>query len=171
MSTDNVIIVRRFVSPCGTLLMGSADDRLCLCDWLSGRPRDHVYRRLQRGLNAEFAEGSSAVIDLAVSQLDEFFVGKRRTFNVPLLLVGTEFQKKVWRTLHSIPYGHTISYGELANRLCLPRAVRAVANATGVNALSVFVPCHRVIGSDSSLTGYAGGLDIKRCLLELESNR
>ena len=89
-------------------------------------------------------------------------------FDIPLLLVGTDFQKKVWEQLLAIPYGETVSYGELAASLGMPSAVRAVANANGANAISIFVPCHRVTGSGQTLTGYGGGLDAKRFLLELE---
>ena len=119
-------------------------------------------------LDADFEEGASETIGKAAGQLDEFFAGRRRTFDVPLLLVGTDFQKTVWRELLKIPFGTTVSYGEMARRIGMPKAVRAVANANGANALSLFVPCHRVIGSDRSLTGYAGGLDVKRALLERE---
>ena len=85
-----------------------------------------------------------------------------------MLFVGTDFQKKVWSELLKIPFGETISYGKMATRIGMPKAVRAVANANGANAISIFAPCHRVIGSDHSLTGYGGGLDAKRELLELE---
>lgn len=118
-------------------------------------------------LNASKVELS--VIDAAARQLDEYFRGKRKSFDIPLLTVGTDFQKKVWRLLASIPYGSTASYSELSNLLGCPGAVRAVANANGANAISIFIPCHRVIGSDGSLTGYAGGLDAKRFLLDLEA--
>ena len=104
----------------------------------------------------------------AARQLDEYFARQRREFDVPLLLVGTDFQKTVWRELLKIPFGVTFSYGDMARRIGKPGAVRAVANANGANSISVFVPCHRVIGSDNSLTGYGGGLDAKRMLLELE---
>lgn len=157
-----------YESPCGVLMLGSFDDRLCLCDWQVEKHRDHVDRRLKRLLKAEFEEGTSEIIDRAVRQLDEFFAGERREFDVPLLFVGTEFQKKVWNELLMIPYGRTISYGELARRIGMPTAVRAVANANGANPISIFAPCHRVIGSDNSLTGYGGGLDAKRMLLTLE---
>ena len=90
-------------------------------------------------------------------------------FDIPMLFAGTDFQKKVWHKLLEIPYGVTISYGELATQLGMPKAVRAVANANGANAISIIVPCHRVIGSDHSLTGYGGGLAAKKKLLELES--
>ena len=87
---------------------------------------------------------------------------------MPLLFVGTDFQKKVWRELLNIPFGETISYKEMARRIGLPTAVRAVANANGANSVSIFAPCHRVIGSDNSLTGYGGGLAAKEKLLKLE---
>ena len=149
-------------------MLGSFGDKLCLCDWRVEKHRDHVDRRLKKILNAEFEEGSSDVIEKAVWQLDEYFAGKRRTFDVPLLFVGTDFQKTVWNALLTIPFGQTLSYGDMAQRIGLPTAVRAVANANGANALSIFAPCHRVIGSDWSLTGYGGGLDAKRYLLALE---
>ena len=102
--------------------------------------------------------------------MDEYFARKRKTFDIPLLLVGTEFQKSVWQELQNIPYGKTLSYGELSQRLGEPKAVRAVAAANGANPISIFVPCHRVIGRDHKLTGYAGGLAAKKELLELEAD-
>lgn len=170
MHKKNIIKTRRYESPCGTLLLGSFDDKLCLCDWQVEKHRDHVDRRLKRVLNAEFEDGTSDVIEEAVTQLDEFFAKKRQAFSIPLLFVGTDFQKAVWRELLTIPYGETISYGDMARRIGMPKAVRAVANANGANAISIFAPCHRVIGSDSSLTGYGGGLAAKKMLLELEKS-
>ena len=169
MHNKNIIKTNRYESPCGTLLLGSFEDKLCLCDWQVERHRDHVDRRLKRVLRAEFEEGTSGVIEETVWQLDEYFAGKRKEFDVPLLFVGTDFQKKVWNELLNIPYGQTVSYGEMARRIGLPKSVRAVANANGANAISIFAPCHRVIGSDGSLTGYGGGLAAKKMLLELES--
>jgi AraC family transcriptional regulator of adaptative response/methylated-DNA-[protein]-cysteine methyltransferase len=101
-------------------------------------------------------------------QLAEYFKGKRRDFDIPLDLVGTEFQKKVWLSLLQVPYGHTISYAEQAKLIGRPAAVRAVANANGQNRVAIILPCHRVIGSDGTLTGYGGGLWRKEKLLELE---
>ena len=153
---------------CGEMMLGSFDGRLCLCDWIDSRRRASVDQRLQRILNANYVEGSSDVIEKAKYQLDEYFLSKRREFDIPLLFVGTDFQKKVWNELLKIPYGTTISYGELSRRIGMPNAVRAVANANAVNAISIIAPCHRVIGSDGTLTGYGGGLERKRFLLELE---
>lgn len=168
MKEKNVIKTKRYESPCGVLLLGSFGDKLCLCDWQVEKRRSHVDKRLKRILRAEFEEGTSEVIEQALLQLDEFFAGKRREFDVPLLFVGTDFQKTVWNELLKIPFGKTISYGEMAQRIGLPKAVRAVANANGANSMSIFAPCHRVIGSDRSLTGYGGGLAAKQMLLELE---
>lgn len=168
MKVKNKIIVKPYLSPCGVLLLGSFRDKLCLCDWQVEKHHEHVDRRLKRILYAEFEEGTSDVIEKAILQLDEYFIGRRKMFDVPLLFVGTDFQKTVWNELLKIPFGQTISYGEMARRIGMPEAVRAVANANGANSMSIFAPCHRVIGSDRSLTGYGGGLDAKRMLLELE---
>lgn len=168
MKERNVVLTRLYQSPCGVLMLGSFDDRLCLCDWQVEKRHARVDRRLQKMLRAEFTEGNSAVLEKAVLQLDEFFAGKRHEFDVPLLFVGTGFQKRVWNELLKIPFGETVSYGEMARRIGMPTAVRAVANANGANALSVFAPCHRVIGGDALLRGYGGGTDTKKKLLELE---
>lgn len=168
MRGKNIIKIKHYKSTCGVLTLGSFKDRLCLCDWQVEKHRDIINRRLQRMLNAEFEEGTSEVIEKAAGQLDEYFAGQRREFDIPLMFVGTDFQKTVWNELLKIPFGQTVSYGEMARRIGMPKAVRAVANANGANAISIFAPCHRVIGSDHSLTGYGGGLDAKQALLELE---
>ena len=168
MKKKNIINIKRYESPCGALMLGSLSDRLCLCDWLVEKHRGLVDSRLQHMLGSVFEEGTSDVIERAAAQLDEYFTGRRRAFDVPLLFVGTDFQKAVWNELLDIPFGQTISYGEMARRIGMPKAVRAVANANGANAISIFAPCHRVIGSDCSLTGYGGGLETKRALLEQE---
>lgn len=102
-------------------------------------------------------------------QLGEYFAGARTAFDVPLAVAGTPFQCAVWRGLRQVPYGETISYGELARRVGRPSAARAVGLANGRNPISVIVPCHRVIGADGRLTGYGGGIERKRLLLELEA--
>lgn len=168
MKEKNRIITRKYESPCGTLMLGSFGDKLCLCDWQVEKHRDHVDNRLRRLLDAEFLDGTSAVIDTAIAQLDEYFAGTRQEFNVPVLFAGTDFQKKVWNALLTIPFGNTVSYREISRRIGIPKAVRAVANANGANSISIFVPCHRVIGSDNTLTGYGGGLAAKEFLLKLE---
>ena len=168
MNEKQIIRTRLYESPCGTLLLGALGERLCLCDWLAGTRHERTRRRTAHLLGAEFAEGTSAVCENAAKQLDEYFAGTRRKFDIPLLFAGTRFQKTVWNALLQIPFGETISYGETAKRIGAPLAVRATANACGANAISVFVPCHRVVGGNHSLTGYAGGLPAKRFLLTLE---
>ncbi len=171
MNKDNIFIkVMHYHFPCGEMILGSFDGKLCLCDWPDGRRRASTDMRLQRILKAEFVEGSSNVIETVQQQLNEYFLNQRQEFDIPLLFVGTDFQKKVWNELRNIPYGKTVSYGELARRIGMPKAVRAVANANAVNAISIIAPCHRVIGTDGNLTGYGGGLNRKKFLLELEKN-
>ena len=169
MNTKHVILTQHYPSPCGDLILGSYEDRLCLCNWVIEKHQGRVDKRLQNLLNADYKEGKSDIIQEAARQLDEYFKRERTTFDIPILFTGTDFQKKVWHKLLEIPYGQTLSYGEMAKRLDIPNAVRTVANANGANAISIFVPCHRVIGSDRSLTGYGGGLTAKKYLLELES--
>lgn len=169
MDPLRVITTRLYGSPCGELLLGAFGGALCLCDWPVGKSRAAVSRRLQRRFSAVYEEGTSPILTAAAAQLDGYFAGTRTAFDLPLVLAGTPFQEAVWRALCGIPYGGTVSYGELARRIGMPGAVRAVANANGANALSIFIPCHRVIGADHTLTGYGGGLAAKRYLLDLEA--
>jgi methylated-DNA-[protein]-cysteine S-methyltransferase len=119
-------------------------------------------------LGGAVASESDPVLAAAASQLDAYFRGELTSFDLPLSLEGTQFQRCVWTALQSIPYGETISYGELARRIGQPSASRAVGLANGRNPVAIVVPCHRVIGADGSLTGYGGGMDRKRFLLALE---
>ena len=114
--------------------------------------------------------GSSPAIEEAIRQLDEYFARKRSLFTLRLAPRGTEFQLAVWRELERIPFGATISYRELAERIGRPAAVRAVGAANGANPIPIVIPCHRVIGANGSLTGYGGGLPIKQALLALEQH-
>ena len=114
-------------------------------------------------------DGATGPLAAAIEQLQEYFAGTRRRFDLPLRMQGTEFQQRVWRELTEIPYGETWSYGQLAKRIGKPGASRAVGLANGRNPLSILVPCHRVIGANGSLTGYGGGLERKQWLLAHES--
>lgn len=116
----------------------------------------------------EAADGGSPVLTEAASQLQDYFAGKRTTFELPLAPAGTPFQRRVWAALREIPYGETISYGQLAERIGKPSAARAVGLANGKNPIGIIVPCHRVVGADGSLTGYGGGLERKEHLLAFE---
>ncbi len=115
------------------------------------------------------AEGPTPLLEEAARQLEEYFAGQRKEFSLPLAPKGTEFQLRVWQALLQIPYGETRSYGELAAMVGNPKACRAVGGANHRNPLSILIPCHRVVGTGGSLTGYAGGLAIKEFLLKLES--
>ncbi len=162
------IQIQYYQSSCGKLLLGSFEGKLCLCDWVHEKRKGIIDRRIQKVLDASYEEGVSDVIKATITQLDEYFARQRKTFDIPLLFTGTDFQNSVWHELLNIPYGKTISYGELAKKLGIPKAVRAVAAANGVNSISILVPCHRVIGSNHKLVGYGGGLETKKKLLDLE---
>ncbi len=116
----------------------------------------------------DIAETPSALTSQACAQLQEYFAGKRTTFDLPLAAAGTTFQQQVWQALLNIPYGKTCSYGDIARAIGNPKGVRAVGLANGKNPLAIVVPCHRVIGANGKLTGYAGGLNRKQQLLALE---
>jgi methylated-DNA-[protein]-cysteine S-methyltransferase len=150
-------------SPVGKLLVAATDRGLC-----------GIYfeqHRHFKGKDGWRRDPAHAVVREAVRQLEEYFAGKRDSFDVPLDLHGTPFQQEVWQQLLRIPYGTTVSYGEHARAVGRPKAARAVGAAIGRNPVSIIVPCHRVVGSTGSLTDYAGGLERKRTLLELESRR
>jgi methylated-DNA-[protein]-cysteine S-methyltransferase len=168
MST-NYIHIQHYESLLGEMILGSFDGKICLCDWTHSKHRNHNDARICKALNAVYQEDSSPILEKAKAELDEYFHHKRTIFDIPLLFTGTEFQNNVWRALLKIPYGKTISYREQASRLGMPTKVRAVANANGANPISIFVPCHRVIGSNGTLSGYAGGIDAKQTLLQLEA--
>lgn len=130
------------------------------------RPADAAGGRSRFGAGG--AQDASPLLDAAEAQLREYFAGARRTFDLPLAPHGTEFQQRVWAALRAIPYGETRTYGELAAAIGSPNASRAVGMANHRNPIPIIIPCHRVIGANGTLTGYAGGLEIKRKLLALE---
>jgi methylated-DNA-[protein]-cysteine S-methyltransferase len=163
-----VITTKIYPSPLGELILGSNRNRLCLCDWRFRKMRSSIDRRIAKGINAEFRSGTSTVLEQAEEELSEYFEGNRAKFSVPIVLVGSDFQKSVWAALLSTPFGSTRTYLELSEAIGNTKAIRAVASANGANALSILVPCHRIIGSDGSPVGYAGGISVKRKLLELE---
>ena len=157
-----------FEAPCGRLLLGVHGNRLCLCDWITGERTEKTLRRLNRYAMAPTSGDDGELLDIAATQLHAYFSGSLREFDIPLLPLGTPFQLRVWQALLPIPYGEKGSYKDIASAIGLPRGVRAVACAIGANPLSIFIPCHRIVGADGSLTGYAGGLEAKSYLLRLE---
>ncbi|MFB9834840.1 methylated-DNA--[protein]-cysteine S-methyltransferase [Actinoallomurus acaciae] len=128
----------------------------------------YMERQRYRPEPETFGDRDDAPFAEAARQLEEYFAGRRTRFDLPLAPVGTPFQRQVWEALRAIPYGRTVSYGQLADRLGRPAAARAVGLANGHNPIGIIVPCHRVVGANGDLTGYGGGLDRKRHLLDFE---
>ncbi len=164
------VIVKTYTSPVGEILLGSYEGKLCLADWKYRKMRQQIDKRIQTGLSAEYLEGDHETIQMTIDQLEEYFVGNRKQFDISMYWVGTEFQKKVWNALTQIPYGKTETYLGLSKILGDEKAIRAVATANGANAISILVPCHRIIGSNGDLVGYAGGISVKKRLLKLEGS-
>ena len=147
-------------SPVGPLLLaGNRDGLHVLSFGVGSRPRE---------IDPSWLLDTTGVLTGVKEELHDYFAGRLKRFSMPLVLEGTSFQNQVWKELCRIPYGETISYLELANRIKNPKAVRAVGMANGANPIAIIVPCHRVIGSNGSLTGFGGGLPTKRALLDLE---
>jgi methylated-DNA-[protein]-cysteine S-methyltransferase len=156
-------------SPVGELILGSHGYDLCIADWRYRKMRSAIDIRIQTALNAEYVKQSSPVLQETIRQLDAYFYEGSTEFDIPIQLVGTSFQQKVWTALNTISYGKTETYLGLSKNLGNEKAIRAVATANGANALAIIIPCHRIIGSDGSLVGYAGGLPAKKKLLALEN--
>ncbi|MBP7477814.1 MAG: methylated-DNA--[protein]-cysteine S-methyltransferase [Chitinophagales bacterium] len=167
---NSFISIIKYKSPLGSLLIGSFEDKICLCDWEHRKMRAAIDDRIQRKIGFPYQYQNEAIIEKTISQLEEYFARERTNFSIPISLIGTEFQQRVWNELLAIEYGKTISYLELANRLNQKLAIRAIATANGANAISILIPCHRIIGSDGSFVGYAGGIPAKKKLLEIEGS-
>ncbi len=164
----NQINIQYYKTKIGELILGSFDEKLCLLDFRYRRMRTTIDNRITKALKTTYIEQDNQLLKITRQQLDEYFQGKRIFFDIPLLTVGTDFQKNVWKALQEVPYGTTSTYLQLAKNINNQAAVRAVANANGANAIGVIIPCHRIIGSDGTLVGYAGGLPAKKLLLKLE---
>lgn len=160
-----------YASPCGPLILATTADQLCFCEWKDS----HNYHTVLGRVLSVFQEKKSCdddvpkVMKQAIQELNEYFASSRTTFDVPIRLVGTSFQNSVWKALLSVPYGRTMTYADMAERVGKSRtSSRSVAQAIGANPLNIFIPCHRIIGCNGQLTGYAGGLAAKQKLLEME---
>ncbi len=167
----SLINVQYYKTRIGELILGSFDKKLCLLDFRYRRMRTTVDNRIKNGLNAEFIEQDDKILETTREQLDEYLNGDRKEFDIPLLIVGTDFQKNVWNALMKVPYGVTSTYLHLAKDINNEKAVRAVASANGANSIGLIIPCHRIIGSDGELVGYGGGLPVKKRLLKLEHTK
>ncbi len=155
----------------GELIIASYDNHLCILDFNHRKMRQTVDHRIQKSLATTFVEKNSDVIKTTMQQLDEYLNVERQFFEIPMLMLGSDFQKKVWNALLAIPYGTTISYLQLAKNINHQKAVRPVASANGANAMAIVIPCHRVIGTNGELVGYGGGLTAKKQLLALEQKQ
>jgi AraC family transcriptional regulator of adaptative response/methylated-DNA-[protein]-cysteine methyltransferase len=152
----------------GLMIAAASAEGICMFEFADYKLLELELRQLAVSFKAPLVQGDNPHFDTLKKQLEEYFKGQRRDFDIPLHLVGTEFQKQVWLSLLQIPYACTTTYAEQAARLGRPSAVRAVANANGKNKISIILPCHRVIGADGKLTGYGGGIWRKKKLLEFE---
>lgn len=159
-----MILYAHFESPLGSLLLTSSEDALTGLYFVG---QTHAPQISPDWVQRDDAE----IFVLTLRQIEEYATGERDVFELPLCLEGTDFQRRVWREIGLIPFGHTITYSELAKRIGSERAVRAVGTATGQNPVSWIIPCHRVVGKDGALTGYAGGVLRKSALLDFETAR
>ncbi len=166
----NLIIITRILTPLGPMLAGATEKGICLLEFVDRKMIETQMKKIRKIFNAELIPGKSKYFDDLSNQLSEYFNGKRKNFDVPLITDGTPFQMKVWDALKKIPFGKTVSYEHQAKVIGNPKAVRAVAKANGDNRISILIPCHRVIGKNGKLVGYGGGLSRKQFLLNLEQN-
>ncbi|MEL6717831.1 MAG: methylated-DNA--[protein]-cysteine S-methyltransferase [Bacteroidota bacterium] len=167
-TNKNVILINRIATPLGAMFVCATEKGICLLEFTDRKMLETEFRDLQKRLNAQILIGENKHIQQAKKELGEYFEGTRTQFEVALHTPGTDFQNQAWKALLDIPYGSTSSYLKQAEKLNKPKAVRAVARANGCNRVAIIIPCHRVIGKDGSLTGYAGGLERKRWLIDFE---
>jgi AraC family transcriptional regulator of adaptative response/methylated-DNA-[protein]-cysteine methyltransferase len=165
---QRIINVVRLETPLGTMMACAVEEGICLLEFTDRKMLETELNALKKMLKANFIQAEHTHFAVLRKQLEEYFAGQRKTFDVPLFMPGTVFQQSVWQLLQTIPYGEVRSYKQQANGLNRPEAIRAVAGANGMNRISILVPCHRVIGEDGSMTGYGGGIWRKQWLLELE---
>ena len=164
----SAVSLHRIDTPIGPLLLGATSAAVVLCDFAERPMIDAQLASVRRRIGST-RMGHGALLDRLERQLREFLVGERRDFDLPLDTPGSAFQERVWDELRAIPYGETISYRELATRVGVPAASRAVGRANGSNRLAIVIPCHRVIAANGGLGGYGGGLPAKEALLALEA--
>ncbi|WP_338129736.1 methylated-DNA--[protein]-cysteine S-methyltransferase [Chryseobacterium arthrosphaerae] len=167
-TTEKIIDLKRIETMLGTMIACADENGICLLEFSDRKALPTELKSIAEYCKANIIQGENPHFHTLEKQLSEYFEGKRTKFTVPLSLVGTAFQKEVWNILQEIPYGATRSYREQADILGNPKSVRAVANANGLNKISILIPCHRVVGSNGQLTGYGGGIWRKQKLLELE---
>ncbi len=170
MEKKETIKVHTVNTPLGTMIAATTENGICLLVFEDYSKLKPTLNNLSKSLKAELETGKNQYHTILQAQLDEYFTGKRKIFDIPLVFSGTDFQNKVWQNLLEIPYGKTVTYAQQAEKIGNSSAVRAVANAIGNNRFTIIAPCHRVIGSNGKLTGYAGGIWRKAELLQLEES-
>src|SRR5665648_191200 len=163
-----VINITRIETPLGTMYACAVEQGICLLEFTDRKMLETELKSLAKRLNASIIQGENKYFGILRDQLNEYFEGIRKEFTVPLITPGSEFQQAVWKELQNIPYGSTRSYKQQSLALTRPESIRAVANANGMNRISILIPCHRVIGEDGNLTGYGGGIWRKKWLLDME---
>lgn len=168
-SGKNIIHVYQLLTPLGPIMSASVKQGICLLEFIDRKMLETELNDLRKRLNAPLVTSPGPHFQELKTQLEQYFNGDRKKFELPLFAPGSAFQKMVWKGLQDIPYGTTRSYKEQAKALGNPKAVRAVANANGANKIAIIIPCHRVIGADGNLVGYGGGLWRKKRLLALEN--
>jgi len=166
----NVIIISRLTTPLGPMYAGATEEGICMLEFVDRRMLETEFRDFRKLLNAEILWAENNHIVQVKKELEEYFAGSRKNFDVSLVYAGSEFQKQAWKSLIEIPYGTTVSYQQQALNIGKPKNVRAVANANGMNRIAIMIPCHRVIGSNGKLTGYGGGLERKQWLIRHEKD-
>lgn len=165
---EKIVDLKRIETPLGAMITCANENGICMLEFSDRKSLSKEFEDISKYFKANIIQGENPHFKTLETELAEYFEGKRLDFTVPLAPVGTDFQKKVWEILRTIPYGTTRSYQQQADILGNPKAVRAVANANGLNKISIIIPCHRVIGTNGTLTGYGGGIWRKQKLLELE---
>ncbi|MDZ4765558.1 MAG: methylated-DNA--[protein]-cysteine S-methyltransferase [Chloroflexota bacterium] len=165
------VVTELIESPVGSLVAGANKDGVCLLEFPDEMRVRAQIDALKRQIDAPIVPGHNAHLDHLRAELGEYFAGKRTTFAVPLVVAGTPFQRRVWDALHTIPYGETRSYSQLAANLGDPQARRAVGSANGKNRIAILIPCHRVVDASGGMGGYGGGVWRKKLLLELEQGK
>jgi len=165
---NNIILISRTTTPLGPMFVCATDQGICMLEYTDRKMLETEFKDLQRLLGAEILLGENGHIKQAKQELKEYFEGKRKTFDVALHTPGTDFQNTAWKALLDIPFGTTNTYSDQAKKIKNPKAVRAVGTANGCNRISIIVPCHRIIGKDGNLTGYGGGIERKKWLIEFE---
>ena len=165
---QKIIDLKRIETPLGTMIACADESGISMLEFSERKSLNKELEDISKYFKANIIQGENPHFKTLEKELNDYFEGKIQEFTVPLSPVGTDFQKKVWEVLRTIPYGTTRSYQQQADILGNPKAVRAVANANGLNKISIIIPCHRVIGSNGTLTGYGGGIWRKQKLLELE---